>query len=150
MDLILWRHAEAEQGEPDVDRPLTTKGHKQAARIAQWLDQHLPGSCRILVSPAKRAQQTAMALKRKFKTKDALAPDVPPQSILAAANWPDAREAVLIVGHQPTLGQVASLLMAGDTTEWWMQKGAVWWLSNRERSRRPGVVLRVAMAPDFV
>ncbi len=150
MDLILWRHADAEPGEPDIDRPLTAKGHKQAARIAQWLDQQLPGGCRILVSPAKRAQQTALPLKRKFKTKDALSPDVSPQSVLAAAGWPDAREAVLVVGHQPTLRQVAALLMAGEPADWWMQKGAVWWLSNRERSRGPAVVLRVAISADFV
>ena len=150
MDLILWRHAEAEPGDNDLERALTSKGRKQAARVARWLDQRLPGSCRILVSPAKRAQQTVLPLKRKFKTKDALSPDVSPQSILVAANWPNARESVLIVGHQPTLGQVASLLMAGEATDWWMQKGALWWLSNRTRGPSPGVVLKVAMAADFV
>jgi phosphohistidine phosphatase len=150
MDLILWRHADAESGEPDMERRLTSKGLKQAERTAQWLDRRLPETCRILVSPAKRAQQTAQALKRKFKTKDELAPDVPPEAILAAANWPDSREAVLIVGHQPSLGKVASLLMAGAGTEWSIQKGAVWWLSNRQRSRGPAVMLRVAMPPDLV
>ncbi|HEX6136244.1 MAG TPA: histidine phosphatase family protein, partial [Casimicrobiaceae bacterium] len=76
MHLILWRHAEAEAGEPDLARRLTAKGVKQAARTGKWLDEHLPANCRILVSPAKRAQQTAEALKRKFRTRDELAPNV--------------------------------------------------------------------------
>lgn len=150
MDLILWRHADAEPGDPDLERRLTAKGAKQAARIAEWLDHRLPNTCRIMVSPAWRAQQTALALKRKFKTKDDLAPDVVPESVLAAAHWPDCREAVLVVGHQPTLGRVAALLLSGEDHEWSIPKGAVWWLSNRERERGPHVALRVVMAPDFV
>jgi phosphohistidine phosphatase len=102
------------------------------------------------VSPAARAQQTALALERKFKTKEELSPDVAPESILAAARWPDSREAVLVVGHQPTLGRVASLLVAGQDAEWSMPKGAVWWLSNRKKSRGPGVIVRAVIAPDFV
>ena len=38
MDLILWRHCEAEPGEPDLGRRLTSKGLKQGERMAQWLD----------------------------------------------------------------------------------------------------------------
>jgi phosphohistidine phosphatase len=150
MDLILWRHADAEPGEPDLARKLTAKGHKQAARVAEWLDRRLPDSCRIIVSPARRAQQTALALNRKFKTKDEIGPDVSPESVLAVARWPDCRESVLVVGHQPTLGRVAALLLAGEAAEWSIPKGAVWWLSNRERGRGPHVALRVVMAPDFV
>ena len=150
MDLILWRHAEAEPGEPDLARELTPRGAKQARRIAKWLEPRLPDSCRILVSPAARAQQTALALERKFKTKDELAPGVAPESILAAAKWPDSREAVLVVGHQPTLGRVAALLVAGQDGEWSMPKGAIWWLSNRKKSGGPGVVVRAVIAPDFV
>jgi phosphohistidine phosphatase len=150
MDLILWRHAEAEQGGPDMDRRLTPKGARQAARIAAWLDQRLPDTCRIIVSPARRAQQTALALERKFETKDEIAPDVAPQSVLAAAHWPDGRDTVLVVGHQPTLGRVAALLLAGEDREWSIPKGAIWWLTNRERKRGPPVAVRVVMVPDFV
>ena len=59
MELILWRHAEAEMGEPDEGRALTAKGHKQAWKMAEWLDHNLPNSCKILVSPATRTVQTA-------------------------------------------------------------------------------------------
>ena len=82
VDLILWRHAEAEPGEPDLGRRLTSKGLKQAERMGGWLDHQLPGSARILASPADRAQQTALGLKRKFRTVDDLAPGTP-----VAACW---------------------------------------------------------------
>ena len=105
MDLILWRHADAEPGEPDLERRLTAKGVRQAERMAAWLDSHLPDRCRVLVSPAERAQQTARPLGRKFKIVPELAPGASAAAVLAAAGWPDAREATLIVGHQPTLGR---------------------------------------------
>ena len=103
MDLILWRHCEAEPGEPDMGRRLTSKGMKQAERMAEWLERHLPDSCRILVSPADRAQQTAQALQRKSRTVAELGPGASVSAALAAANWPDSREPVMLVGHQPTL-----------------------------------------------
>jgi phosphohistidine phosphatase len=150
MDLILWRHAEAEPGEPDLGRRLTAKGVKQAERVGAWLDHHLPETCRILVSPADRAQQTALALKRKFRVVDELAPGASAKAVLDAANWPDAREAVVIVGHQPTLGEVASLLLSGVESSWSIRKAAVWWFSNRERANGAAVTLRVVVGPDFV
>jgi len=150
MDLILWRHCEAEPGEPDLGRRLTSKGLKQAERMAQWLDSHLPDTCRVLVSPADRAQQTAVALQRKFKTVQDLAPGATVGAVLAAANWPDSREPVLIVGHQPTLGAVVSFLLSGEEAYWSVRKGAVWWLSNRAKEGGAAVVLKVVVAPDFV
>ena len=150
MDLILWRHCEAEPGEPDLGRRLTSKGLKQADRMAQWLDSHLPDTCRVLVSPADRAQQTAVALQRKFKTVPELAPGASVAAVLAAANWPDSREPVLIVGHQPTLGAVASFLLSGEEAYWSVRKGAVWWLSNRAKEGVAAVVLKVVVAPDFI
>jgi phosphohistidine phosphatase len=150
MDLVLWRHAEAEPGEPDLGRRLTAKGVKQAERMGAWLDRHLPDTARILVSPADRAQQTALALKRKFRTVDEIGPGASVAAVLAVANWPDAREAALIVGHQPTLGAVASFLLSGEEAFWSIKKGAVWWLTNRDRGGASAVVLRVVIGPDFV
>ncbi|HEX8010864.1 MAG TPA: phosphohistidine phosphatase SixA [Casimicrobiaceae bacterium] len=150
MDLILWRHAEAEPGEPDLGRRLTAKGLKQAERVATWLDGHLPDTTRILASPAERAQQTARALKRKFRVVPELAPGAAPSDVLAAAGWPDARAAVLVIGHQPTLGELAALLLCGEAQPWSMRKGAAWWLTNRVRDGAPSVVLKVVIGPDFV
>jgi phosphohistidine phosphatase len=70
--------------------------------------------------------------------------------VLTAAGWPDGRETVLVVGHQPTLGEVAALLLSGDAAGWSIRKGAVWWLSNRMRDGDPAVVLKVAIGPDLV
>jgi phosphohistidine phosphatase len=150
MELILWRHAEAELGEPDEGRKLTAKGHKQAWKIADGLDRNLPDSCRILVSPAARTLQTAEALGRKFKIHPDLAPDQSPQALLAAANWPDSREPVLIVGHQPTLGLVAAQLIGGQTQEWSIRKANVWWIARRERGDITSNYLRAVMAPELI
>ena len=150
MELILWRHAEAEPGEPDLGRRLTAKGQKQAERVGAWLDRHLPESTRVLVSPAYRAQQTALALKRKFKTVPEIGPGASVAAVLTAAGWPDAREPALIVGHQPTLGAVAAFLLSGEEVSWAVKKGAAWWLSNRDRGGAPAIVLRAAIGPDFV
>lgn len=150
MDLILWRHAEAEPGEPDMGRRLTAKGVQQAERMAKWLDRHLPATTRVLSSPADRAQQTALALKRKFRIVPDLAPGASVAAALAAAGWPDAREPVLIVGHQPTLGEVAAFLLTEDEACWSVRKGAVWWLSNRVRAGLASTVIKVVIGPDFV
>ena len=59
MDLSLWRHAEAhegQEGEDDLLRRLTPRGEKQAARMAVWLDRNLPEGLRVLASPARRAE----------------------------------------------------------------------------------------------
>jgi phosphohistidine phosphatase len=150
MDLILWRHCEAEPGEPDLGRRLTSKGTKQAERMAEWLERHLPDSCRILVSPADRAQQTALALQRKSRTVPELGPGASVTAALAAANWPDSREPVMLVGHQPTLGMIASFLLSGEEAYWSVRKGAVWWLSNRVRDDGAAIVLKVVIGPDFL
>ena len=97
-----------------------------------------------------RLQQTALALKRKFRTVPELAPGAAVSAVLAAAGWPDAREPVLIVGHQPTLGEVAAFLLSEQDAAWSVRKGAVWWLSNRVRENSTAVVVRVVIGPDFV
>ena len=150
MDLILWRHAEAEPGVPDLERALTVKGQKQARRMAEWLGSQLPDNCRILVSPAVRTLQTAEALGRKFKLMPELAPGAEAQDILAAANWPGNKETVLVVGHQPTLGQAAALLLTGEVQDWEMRKASAWWFSQREPGDALSVYLKAVMAHDLV
>ena len=154
MDLLLWRHCEAEPGEPDLGRALTGKGEKQARRVAAWLHAHLPDSARILASPAQRSQQTAQALAelapRKLKTVDALAPGGSVEDVLRAVRWPDAKSVVVVVGHQPTLGRVASRLLAGADADWPIKKGGLWWFSSRDRGGVEQVVLRAVMNPDLL
>jgi phosphohistidine phosphatase len=154
VELILWRHAEADIGEPDLGRKLTARGEKQARRMAEWLHAQLPDSAKILVSPATRAQQTARALAdvshRKFRTVDEIAPGASVREVLEAADWPRAKAPVVIVGHQPTLGHVASFLLAGEAQDWSVKKAGVWWLSTRERDREEQTVLRAVIGPDLV
>ncbi|MFN3544389.1 MAG: SixA phosphatase family protein [Thiobacillus sp.] len=150
MDLILWRHAEAEDGLPDLKRELTDKGRKQAGRMADWLNPRLPQNAQVLVSPARRTLQTARALGRSYTEVAALAPGATAEAVLAAAGWPDAGYPVLIVGHQPTLGQVAMLLLSGQPTDVTIKKGAIWWFQSRERGGERQVVLRAVVGPDWL
>lgn len=154
MDLVLWRHAEAEPGEPDLGRKLTPKGEKQARRMAEWLHAHLPDSARIVASPAARAQQTAQALAelahRRFKTLEALAPGASADDVLAAIGWPDGKTPVVVVGHQPTLGWVAAKVMTGTELPWSIKKAAVWWLQSRSRDGEERAVLRAVINPDLI
>jgi len=150
MDLILWRHAEAFDGQPDLARTLTPKGVKQAKSIAKWLRSRLPPQTRIIVSPAERTQQTAAALTEDFEIDRQLAPGAPPTALLAASGWPEHSGAVVVVGHQPTLGMAAALMIAGEPMPWSIRKGAIWWLSHRVRGHHPQVVLRAVMSPDLL
>ena len=150
MDLLLWRHAEAENGFPDLKRKLTARGEKQAAQMAEWLKKNAPKNLRILVSPAVRCQQTAQALGLPFETDKRLGTDSNAANLLAAVGWPDGekKRAVLVVGHQPTLGQTAALLLSGEEADWTVKKGAVWWFSNRTRQGESQTVLRAMIPPD--
>lgn len=150
MDLILWRHAEAADGTPDLARKLTAKGAKQAQDVAHWLRPRLPKHTRIIVSPAERALQTAKALSPNFEIVRDLAPGASATAVLAAAGWPEHKGAVLVVGHQPTLGLLASMLIAGASMPWSIKKGGVWWLSHKVRGEQPHVVLRAVAGPDFI
>jgi phosphohistidine phosphatase len=149
MDLILWRHADAQDGEVDMTRALTAKGHKQAQKVAVWLRTRLPEKTRILVSPAVRAMQTADALELDYELVANIAPGAAGVQILSAAGWPDATGAVLLVGHQPTLGEAASLLLFGETSAMNIKKGGLLWLTNRVRGSQPQTILKAAMTPEL-
>lgn len=150
MELILWRHAEAEDGLDDLDRPLTTKGQKQAKKMAAWLNERLPPESRVLSSPAVRARQTAKALNRSFEIVSSISPGASWEAVLDAAGWPGSdAECVLIAGHQPTLGEVAARL-TGTEGSLSIRKAAVWWFSSRKGPSGSEVVLRAVMAPDLL
>jgi phosphohistidine phosphatase len=150
MDLILWRHAEAADTHPDMERMLTAKGQIQAAKSAEWLKPRIPGDTRILVSPAKRTQQTAAALGVDFSTLNSLGPGASAQAILEAADWPKAGGCVLIIGHQPTLGLAAAYALTGRNQYWSVRKSAVWWLTRRLQGEDHETILRAVMTPDLI
>jgi phosphohistidine phosphatase len=149
MDLIVWRHAEAEDGVPDLERKLTPKGRKQAERVAQWLLQRLPARFAVIASPAARAQQTAEALGVPVKTDRTLAPGATPQAIMAACGWPDYRSAAVVVGHQPDLGRAVAELL-GARGSFSIKKGGLWWISNRVRDEKDQTVVRAVVSPDLL
>lgn len=148
MDLVLWRHADAEEGANDAARALTRKGLKQAARMGAWLDARLPKGARVIVSPAVRAQQTAKALQRDAQTSDQVNTGAHARDVLEAAGWPGGSGTVVVVGHQPTLGAAAALAVTGKAAQWPLKKGAIWWLSAKAGESAPTVV--AVMTPELV
>jgi len=139
MDLILWRHADAEDGADDLARRLTPKGHKQAAAMAKWLRAHLPKDFTLLASPAVRAQQTAEALRAPIVSDIALAPGASVGDIVQAVERYNGL--VIVVGHQPDLGGAAAKL-AGAVGEWHVEKGAIVWFA--------GGWIRAWLSPDLL
>ena len=147
MELILWRHADAEDGVPDEGRKLTKKGLKQAERMARWLRKRLPDDAVVLVSPARRARETAAALGRRLEVVPDLGTSANPQLVLKTAGWPGRDGAVVVVGHQPTLGQTAALVLTGKEAGWSIKKGGIWWFESRERGE---LIVRAVIAPDLL
>jgi phosphohistidine phosphatase len=164
MDLILWRHADAEDGpdfgppsaasssvaDADLHRCLSARGHKQASRMAKWIDRTLTSSAKILVSPAMRCEQTVVALGRKYKTCPELAPWSSVDDLLGLVQWPLAKLPVLVVGHQPTLGQVVTRLLGVGGDELSFRKGAIWWLRSRERDGKIQTVVVTVQSSEFL
>jgi len=152
MNLILWRHAEAEdQASSDLARQLTPRGRKQAQGIAKWLKARIDDDAVLLASPATRTIQTAEAFGDRYRVVDALAPGNGAQAVLDAAGWPDGiAETVVVIGPQPTLGRVAALLMTGHEADWSIKKSGIWWLQSRTRGGDGQSVLRAVINPDLL
>ena len=144
MDLILWRHADAEDGRPDLERELTPRGRKQAARVAEWLLERLPKDFRVISSPAARARQTAEATGQKIMIEKSLAPGASVAAIVKAADWPNGHGAVVLVGHQPDFGNALAYLVSGDAADWRLQKAGLWWLGEQP------VIVKAVISPDLL
>lgn len=150
MDLILWRHAEAKEAsdtQADGDRELTARGLKHAEEMAEWLRRQRLPKVAVFSSPAKRAVQTAQALRLPFKVKTQLGVGASTADLLGAADWPDHPGAIILVSHQPALGRLASLLLAGTEADWTIKKAGVWWFTNRVRHDETQTVLRAVHNP---
>ena len=153
MELILWRHAEAhdaKEGQDDLERALTPRGEKQAARMSAWLERQLPQGLRVVSSPARRTEQTAQALGRKYKLRAELLPDGTPTDLLELVQWDKGNGAELVVGHQHLLGQTAAHLLGLGQEACSIRKGAVWWLRRRQRLEHNQTVLMAVMCPEFL
>jgi phosphohistidine phosphatase len=150
VDLILWRHAEAKDADgpiADADRELTARGIKHAQEVAEWLRRQRLPKVAVLSSPALRATQTARILGLPVKVKTQLGVGASTADLLGAADWPDHPGAVILVSHQPALGRLAALLLAGVEADWTIKKAGVWWFSNRVRGNETQTVLRAVHNP---
>lgn len=127
MELILWRHADAVDGYPDLGRELSPKGRKQAERMADWLKPKLAADARLIASGAIRAQQTLAALSTDFRIEARLNPGSRPADYLQQMN----EGTTLIVGHQPEIGRVISLLLSGEDRAISVKKASIWWFSGQ-------------------
>ena len=152
-EIIFWRHAEAHEaddGQDDLERKLTVKGQRQAERVAFWLDRNLPQQCKVFVSQAKRAQQTARCLPRKHKTLQGLNPDARPEAVLAAVGWGSQTEPIVLIGHQPWIGECIHWLLMDAIAPMTIRKGAVWWLQSRARDDSQEIILRAVTTPELL
>ncbi|MCX9157634.1 histidine phosphatase family protein [Niveibacterium sp. 24ML] len=149
MDLILWRHAEAEYSSPDETRALTEKGRDQAERMARWLTRNAPKDLKIIVSPATRTRQTVAPFSSKIAIDPRVSTSGSPESLLEAAGWPKTDGAVLVVGHQPTLGEVAAMLLGQAGAEMSVKKGSIWWFRVRERHGVRETILKAVVPAEL-
>ena len=157
MDLILWRHAEAEDSDgqqPDHKRRLTARGEKQARRMAGWLRRRLSGRVAVLASPTERTRQTAHALGLPFEVATKAGPGATARELLAVVGWSESKVSrggtAILVGHQPALGQLAALLLSGQEADWTIRKGAIWWFSGRMCDGEVRTVLRTITEPALL
>jgi phosphohistidine phosphatase len=118
--LLLIRHAKAADGAIDIERPLAERGIRDAGAIGTWLVQADLRPDRVLVSPARRARQTwkraSAALKSSPEpTVEPRIYDNNPESLLAAIrDVPKKVETLALVGHNPSITELADLLDDGD------------------------------------
>ncbi|MDR2880671.1 MAG: histidine phosphatase family protein [Azoarcus sp.] len=131
MELLLWRHADALPGVPDFERELSPHGHQQARKVAAWLKEHAPADLRFVVSPATRTRQTVAHFRDdeySIQFCPQLYESTSPKEILTLLDWPNVTRSVLIVGHQPLIGALATHLLSDTSYPGSFRKSALWWL----------------------
>lgn len=149
MEILLWRHAEAEERDKDdLERKLTDRGMNQARSVGHWLLDRRPEALRILVSPAIRTLQTAEALRLEYEISPQLSPSGTALDLIGAADWPSAG-AVLLVGHQPALGRLAARLLIGTERDLTIPNGGLWWFTREERDGRSETMLKAAISASL-
>lgn len=151
MNIILWRHAQAEEGTNDLARRLTDKGRKQAHITAAWLHAHLRDTPQVWTSEARRSQETAAALKLPQTIVPLFNPESPPQTMLHFLQQLDPTRQHIIVGHQPWIGQLAALLLNGNDAplqSWRVKKSGLIWLNADFNDHRQSE-LKAALCPEL-
>ncbi len=138
MDLFILRHAIADQRDPtkypdDSLRPLTEKGMKRMRRIAEGLRAAGITFDVIYTSPYTRAKQTAdivadvFGLRNVLRETATLAVDGDPEELIDELKTAERDvSSILLVGHEPYLGELISHLLVGDASlDITLKKGGV-------------------------
>jgi phosphohistidine phosphatase len=123
MRLVLVRHGEAEPySSRDAERALTPRGMAQARQTAEWLAANVVEqglATTLLVSPYRRAQETASALGERLplrvrRTLDTLTPDIDPRRALSGIDTEaQGADVLVIVSHMPLVAALAHWLQEG-------------------------------------
>jgi phosphohistidine phosphatase len=176
MNIVIWRHAEAEFKSIsglDHDRLLTEKGRADAHRIAKWLQKNLPRNTKIYTSPALRCLETVdelvklntQKIERNVQVVDVLNVESHASAIRQQLLQENEQKSILLVGHQPTLGDlVRDLLLVENQAAVAKQnlaplplvikKGAVWWLRSKikpqEGALNRQVFVLTVQHPDLI
>jgi phosphohistidine phosphatase len=126
MDVLLVRHGPAADRDPsrwpdDQLRPLTADGIKSTRRAALGLATLHPTVDKIVTSPAARAFATAEILRKVLEVKadleswSELEPDTAPGPILERLQRLSRKRGIVLVGHEPTLGELLGLAVTGES-----------------------------------
>jgi phosphohistidine phosphatase len=119
--LVVMRHAKAEQDGPtDFDRPLASRGHRDAEAAGAWLASQGVSPDHALVSAALRTQQTWESVASGAGW--SLSPDFDrglyaagPESALDIVRLvPASVDSLLVIGHNPTVAVLAQVLDDGS------------------------------------
>jgi len=122
MRLWIGRHGEASFNAPsDRERPLTPNGIGQTRMLARKHARNLSNITEIWSSPLRRAQETAALyakmLDLSIETRTFLSPDTDPERVVSKLSECDSGDELLIISHQPLVGELVSLLVAGNIYE---------------------------------
>jgi phosphohistidine phosphatase len=127
MKLYILRHAEAGEANAegyttDAARALTPKGIKRTRQLANALRQMEITFDVLLTSPLIRAQQTAeivarsLGKEKQLRHVSQLAPDAVLTDVLALIESVRTKaSSLLLVGHEPSLSRLISLLCTGGS-----------------------------------
>jgi phosphohistidine phosphatase len=162
MDVYLVRHAIADSRDPerwpdDAQRPLTPKGIARFRSAARGLHRIVPEIEVVLASPYTRAWETAEILHREAawpapERCPALEPTRSPAAALEVLQTGNDRSSAALVGHEPYLSRLASLLLSGseDTVRLDLKKGAVVRVDCVNEPRPGGALLRWSATPRML
>lgn len=159
MDLFIMRHGIAvaessEGGFSDGERPLSPKGLKRTRQIAGGLLALKLSFDRILTSPLVRARETAqivaevLNMEGRVEEASELAPDGSVQTLISRLAELREEKNILLVGHQPLLGEIASFLLSrGKGIKLRLRKGGLCCLEVDDLGSNASAILHWVLTP---